>query len=129
METVALVALLEHSSLMANPLLLSASFAQLERFLRMVQALVILVHLEKQLQLLDPHPMSAFQSFAGLVSLLMMISALLASLDSSSLMRSRLLPSASLAQWQRFLRMVQALVTFAHLDQQLLAQDLLSAFQ
>ena len=129
METVALLALQEHSSLMANPLLLSASFAQLERFLRMVQALVILVHLEQQLQLLDPHQTSAFQSFAGWVSLLMMISALLASLDSSSLMRSRLLLSASLAQWQRFLRMVQALVTFAHLDQQLLAQDLLSAFQ
>ena len=95
----------------------------------MVQALVILVHLEQQLQLLDPHLMSAFQSFAGWVSLLMMISALLAWLEPSSLMRSRLLPSASLAQWQRFLRMVQALVTFAHLDQQLVTQDLLSAFQ
>ena len=129
METGALLALLEHSSLMANPLLLSASFAQLERFLRMVQALVILVHLEQQLQLLDPHPMSAFQSFAGWVSLLMMISALLASLEPSSLMRSQLLPSASLAQSQRYLRMVQALVTLVYLEQQLLALVLLSACQ
>ena len=56
---VALVALLEHSSLMANPLLLIASFAQSQRYLRMVQALVILVLLDQQLLAQDL--LSAFQ--------------------------------------------------------------------
>ena len=59
MEMGALVALLEPSSLRENPLPLSASHAQSQRFLRMVQALVILVLLDQQLLTLDL--LSAFQ--------------------------------------------------------------------
>ena len=53
METVALLALLEPSNLMANPLPRSASLAQSQAFLRMVRALVTLAYLEQQLLVQD----------------------------------------------------------------------------
>ena len=109
---------------MTNPLLPSASLAQLQRFLRMVQALVTFAHLEQQLLAQDLQ--AVFQSFALLVSLLREMRALLVLLEPSSLMANPLLQSASLAQSQGYLWRMQALVEFAHLERQLLSLDLLS---
>ena len=127
MEMGALVALLEPSSLRENPLPLSASHAQSQRFLRPVQALVTLAHLEQQL--LPQDLQAVFQSFAPLVSLLREMRALLVLLEPSSLMANPLPQSACLAQWERFLRRMQALVTFARLDKLQPALEVLSAFQ
>ena len=78
---------------------------------------------------MNPLLLSAFQPFALLVSLLMKTSALLALLEPSSLRASQLLLSASFALSDRFLRMVRSIVSLAQLSQQLMAVDLLSAFQ
>ena len=121
----ALNAALELSSLTPSLLLLSASSAQLDKFLGAAQLVVSLAPMDSLRPALDL--LSVLISLAMLASLLMEVGALLAALELSSLTASLLLLRASSAQLARLLGKLRLGVTLAHLEKQQVALDLQSA--